>query len=281
MNNVSGSRLYVSDLDGTLLDSQGKLPESSVTRLNALLDQGLMFTVATARTLASALPVLKGIRFKLPLILFDGVFLTDIETRKNLAYSDFISKEIIQEFFQYLFENQVEPFAATYGPTPKLLIPSPGHPGMKAFKDHMGEFSWDLQDSLQALDDETHCGMVLIDKMETLYPIMKILRLKNHLELKVSFSPDAWNPDLAWMFLFPKSTSKGSMLKKMSSKLQFSGAQITVFGDNVNDLEMFEVADQAFAVSNARPELKNCADGIIASNDEGGVLDYLESEFTG
>ena len=50
--NLSGKMLYVSDLDGTLLNSDALLNEDVPKRLNALIEQGLCFTVATARTLS-------------------------------------------------------------------------------------------------------------------------------------------------------------------------------------------------------------------------------------
>ena len=48
--NLSGKMLYVSDLDGTLLNSDALLNEDVPERLNRLIDKGLCFTVATART---------------------------------------------------------------------------------------------------------------------------------------------------------------------------------------------------------------------------------------
>lgn len=48
-----------------------------------------------------------------------------------------------------------------------------------------------------------------------------------------------------------------------------------VFGDGKNDIDMFELADESYAVSNAVPELKEAATGVIASNDEDGVARWL------
>jgi hydroxymethylpyrimidine pyrophosphatase-like HAD family hydrolase len=55
-----------------------------------------------------------------------------------------------------------------------------------------------------------------------------------------------------------------------------SPEQVIVFGDNLNDLSMFEVAGTRLAVSNARNELKEKADSLIASNDEDGVAHYIQ-----
>ena len=48
-----------------------------------------------------------------------------------------------------------------------------------------------------------------------------------------------------------------------------------VFGDGINDLDMFHIADEAYAVENAVPELKAAATAVIVSNDEDGVAKWL------
>ena len=51
------------------------------------------------------------------------------------------------------------------------------------------------------------------------------------------------------------------------------------FGDGMNDIEMFELADEAYAVANAVPELKAIATGIIGSNDEDSVAKWLKEHY--
>ena len=48
-----------------------------------------------------------------------------------------------------------------------------------------------------------------------------------------------------------------------------------LFGDGKNDIDMFEIADEAYAVENAVSELKVVATGIIESNENDGVAKYL------
>lgn len=55
--------------------------------------------------------------------------------------------------------------------------------------------------------------------------------------------------------------------------------RIVSFGDSVNDLPMFAVSDEAYAVENAVEELKSHATGMIPSNDNDGVAEFLEKRF--
>jgi hypothetical protein len=50
-----------------------------------------------------------------------------------------------------------------------------------------------------------------------------------------------------------------------------------VFGDYLNDLDMFRIAGRSIAMGNALPEVKESANEIIGSNAQGAVLQYLES----
>ena len=52
--------------------------------------------------------------------------------------------------------------------------------------------------------------------------------------------------------------------------------KLVCFGDAVNDLPMFELADERYAVANAAPELKAIATDVIDGNDEDAVAGWLE-----
>lgn len=64
--------LYVTDLDGTLLTSQKNVSEYSEKTINALIENGMLFTYATARSLSSASKVVGGIHFQTPIVAYNG-----------------------------------------------------------------------------------------------------------------------------------------------------------------------------------------------------------------
>ncbi len=51
------------------------------------------------------------------------------------------------------------------------------------------------------------------------------------------------------------------------------------FGDAMNDLPLFGVADESYAVENALPEVKEAATGVIGTNEQGGVARFLMERF--
>ena len=75
-NNV----LFVTDLDGTLLNKDKKIPEDTVEIINRQIENGMKFTVATARTPATIKGILKDIHLKLLAICMGGGATYDINT---------------------------------------------------------------------------------------------------------------------------------------------------------------------------------------------------------
>ena len=71
----------------------------------------------------------------------------------------------------------------------------------------------------------------------------------------------------------PAQASKSDAIKKL--KQIWGCTKVVSFGDSINDIPMFEVSDECYAVSNAVGELKRIATGIIESNDEDGVAKWL------
>ena len=77
--------LYISDLDGTLLNENALLSEDTIQGLNKLIEKGVNFTVATARTNATVVKMLKNVNIQLPVILMNGVTIYDIRNKKSLS----------------------------------------------------------------------------------------------------------------------------------------------------------------------------------------------------
>ena len=272
--------LYVSDLDGTLLDSDGQLPEDSIQRLNRLIDKGLNFTIATARNYDSAYPLLRGLNLKHPVILFNGVYLTELHTGVNIFFSDFISPGVINNMMTIVEPRGINPFIYTYGDKHRVYYKSASNPGAQAYIDSLSNDKRAQKvDGFIFSRSELISGFLLIDTDETLEPVHNELRSLYGDELNIYFARDVSNPDFYWLQSVHQKVNKGIMLKRMTQYLGIPLSNTVVFGDYLNDLDMFKVAGHAIAVGNALPEVKSAARHVISSNTNQGVICYLESLF--
>ena len=75
----------------------------------------------------------------------------------------------------------------------------------------------------------------------------------------------------------PKKATKGNAIITLKEKLKCE--KIISFGDAINDIPMFKISDESYAVENAVNELKKYATGTIMSNDKDGVAHWLERNY--
>ena len=80
-----------------------------------------------------------------------------------------------------------------------------------------------------------------------------------------------------WIDLSNVTATKGAALEQIQRKYGISLEETMGFGDYMNDLEMLEVCGESYAMANACPELMAAAKYITASNDEDGVMRVLRS----
>lgn len=269
--------LFVTDLDGTLLLPGGKFPDESARRLNRLIDWGMNFTIATARNYDSVYPLLKEVNLKLPVILFNGVYLTEFHTGKSLTISNFISPDIAEDLLSIVSSMNLDPFVYTYGEKHHLYYRRIQNPGALNYfeslsKDrrlrHAEEFT-DLEGKV--------AGLLLIDTQSALAPIHETLLEKYSSGLNMYFQQDIEMPGYYWLQIYHENSDKGKMVETLAERLGFPLAKVVAFGDYLNDLEMFKIAGRSIAVANALPEVRSAAHQVIGSHEQGAVIEYLES----
>jgi HAD superfamily hydrolase (TIGR01484 family) len=81
---AENTTLYVSDLDGTLLNPNAVLSEYTKNELNKLISCGINFTVATGRTTDAAKEIMNDIELNIPIITFNGVIVYDVKQKNYI-----------------------------------------------------------------------------------------------------------------------------------------------------------------------------------------------------
>ena len=270
--------LFISDLDGTLLLPNGTFPEEFKYRLNKLISDGMRFTIATARNYDSAHPILKGLDIKFPVVLFNGVYLADFHSGEILEHTQFIDKTVIDSMLNLAKINKIEPFIYTFGNQHQVYYRKATNTGSTAYLNSLKKDDRVRQVSEFAFqEDENISGFLLIGTLENLNPIYHGLK-ENHFDhLNLYFAEDVSMKGCYWLQSFHQQANKGNMVERLVKRLNFPLSKTLVFGDYLNDLDMFRVARYSVAMENALPEVKESANKIIGHNSQGAVLDFLES----
>ena len=270
--------LFISDLDGTLLLPDGSFPEESKKRLNRLISDGMQFTIATARNYDSAHPILKGLDIKFPVVLFNGVYLADFHSGEILEHTEFIDRTVIDSMLDLAKINKIEPFIYTFGNQHQVYYRKAANTGSTAYLNSLKKDDRVRQVSEFVFqEDENISGFLLIGTLENLNPIYHGLK-ENHFDhLNLYFAEDVSMKGYYWLQSFHQQANKGNMVERLVKRLNFPLSKTLVFGDYLNDLDMFRVARYSVAMENALPEVKESANKIIGHNSQGAVLDFLES----
>lgn len=81
------------------------------------------------------------------------------------------------------------------------------------------------------------------------------------------------------MDIMPKNVSKGEAIKELCKYLNIDVPETVVFGDGLNDIEMFKTGGYTVAMGNAADEIKELADVVTKTNNEAGVAYELNKIF--
>ena len=272
---MDNNTLYVSDLDGTLMRSDETLSAYTVRTVNALVAQGLAFTYATARSVESARTITRDLRLSLPVITRNGAVLADNATGEHLEKAIFTADEI-SLLKKLLPELPRCGFVSCFVGSEMIKTYLPG--------EHTAGLDKHIEKSvhgprLQPVSsfDELFCGqpgyVTLIDDQEKMAPLYE--RVRQYPDWECLFQKDTYWDEF-WLEICPRNCTKAKSILKMKERYGYK--KLVVFGDSVNDLSMFHIADEAYAVAGALDSLKAAATGVIGSNDEDAVARFLESQ---
>ena len=115
----------------------------------------------------------------------------------------------------------------------------------------------------------------LVDTFDALQPIAEALKAVTGAAF--AFYRDTYT-DYWFLEVYSADASKANGAKEIQNTVHAD--RITAFGDNLNDLTLFSVADEKYAVENAVAVLKTQADAVIESNRTDGVAKFLLQDFT-
>jgi hypothetical protein len=272
MNNT----LYISDLDGTLLDDSAGLSPYARNRLNAMMSQGLHFTVATARSPFSFEGILAGVKLHLPVGLLNGVLLYDPVRKRNVKVHT-IPPETVAAIVETLRRKSATGLMYELREDGRVMAyyESLEHKPVRDFvAERMNTYGTSFRKyAFASVSPERILYITLLDTYEKIRSLRD--ELSAHPGLDLVLYNDIYNPDRYFLELHSAEASKGGAVRYLRSAYRYD--RVVCFGDNINDLPMFEACDVRIAVTGAVPEVKAAADYVCGSNGEDGVVKWLET----
>ncbi|HEY5560487.1 MAG TPA: HAD family hydrolase [Clostridiaceae bacterium] len=267
--------LYVTDLDGTLLNSKEEISHESINIINELIEKGLNFSIATARSIYSAKEIIKPLNLQYPIILNNGAFIYDVNNKTNLV-ANFLTEDCLREVINTINEYNMSPllfhikmdgsnsiyYKGIFREGEKRFVEWRLAKGDKRFKE-VNEFPEDIYSGI--------ANMVISGLHEELEESYEVL--KKRVDISIHFYYDIYIK-LYNLEITNIMGTKRKALEFLKGYLKVD--KLHCFGDNMNDASMFELADYSYAVANSNQELKKMATKIIGTNEENGVANFLK-----
>lgn len=253
-------KLIATDMDGTLLNSKGQLPNEFEEVFDILQEKGILFAAASGRQYFTLLENFKPFSDRMLFIAENGTYVA--YQGKEIAVHP-LKKEIAHEMIERARELGVGIVLAT----------SKGAYLESADKRFVNEVSkyyikYDIVKDLLEVDAPilkvTLCDLKGAETHS--YPAYQDFADKVQICLAGEI----------WLDMMANGVNKGTAIRDIQEQLGVTYKETAVFGDYLNDLEMFQNAYYSYAMANAHPKLKDVARFCAKSNDENGVIEKIK-----
>ncbi|MRH99030.1 Cof-type HAD-IIB family hydrolase [Kriegella sp. EG-1] len=254
-------KMVVTDMDGTLLNSNHEVSDRFFELYEELKKKGILFVAASGRQYNSIIDKLGPIKDEIIIVAENGGFAMQNNTEIiSTPMSDTSKREILHLL------NDVPNVHPVLCSKNNAFLSNASPEFVNKLKEYYTEYT--LLDELK--NHEGEIIKIAIYHFESsekhIYPYVK--HLEGDLKVKVSGEN--------WVDISSPNANKGYTIDIIQKKYNITQAETMVFGDFNNDLEMLALADFSFAMKNAHPNVKKAANYETLSNDENGVEHILE-----
>lgn len=257
-------QLIALDLDGTLLDSNGRISTRNETAIQAAIAQGIQVIIATGKTRWSAEAAIAQLGLQSPGVFTQGLVIYDADG--GVWHETTLPQDTAVSILTYLEEKELPHLAycsdqlrTPYHHSYSVLLHKKYHEPLPvpvgSLHDGLSQFRINkLLISDEANNDATRA------------------------ELAALFGEQATVTQAVpeYIEVLPLGTSKGKGLRWLLRELGVPETAVLAVGDGENDIEMLQMAGVGVAMGNAHPNVKAIADTAVATNDDAGVAQAIQ-----
>lgn len=257
-------KLFVTDLDGTLLNKEHQISEENKKAIQEAVAKGVVVTIATGRMYVSALPYAQELGVDVPIITYNGALIKSVSGEE--FFNAYLPEDAVKDMLDYCLKRNWQ--IQVYSDDELYFIERGAYE--KAYE--------------EAVDVEGHA--VGREKIYDYYRnVPKMLSITSGAE-----ETDARIAELRKAFagrFFPVKSNanyaeiigiginKATALERLAQKLGISIDEVMAIGDSNNDLPMLKAAGHSVAMGNANDEVKAACDYVTADCEQNGVAEAI------
>lgn len=263
-------KLVITDLDGTLLNDDKRIPNENIIALKEAMKKGVHVSVATGRNFHSAKSYIQELGLDVPVIFQNGAFIYQWMEDK-VIYKSVLDCKIAEKVVRIARENKL--FYIVY-------IDFLEEKDMCIDMDYNGEFSKYLEQNtwrLNKVDDVTKyfvnreyiAEIALVGEEERIQKVIEE-SLKGYEKITSVVKNNKINSETFYEVFGPNS-SKEFSFDYLLKHFKVRPEETMYLGDSFNDIGMLKIVGYPVVMENAHDEVKKYAKYITKSNNEAGV----------
>jgi Cof subfamily protein (haloacid dehalogenase superfamily) len=273
-------RLLSLDIDGTVLDSDGRVPAANRAAIGRAIEAGVEVALATGRRFDFARPIFEALPGPLTLILSNGALVKDAQGETRMRH--LLPRDTARHVLGRTLDHR---------PSAALVFDRPRagqivyerieweHPRHAPFFASNRQFLAEQQPLEDALSEDPIQVMFTgrcVD-MRVLFDDLRGVPAPPHSPGFSVALTEYFHRDFSLVDVVREGCSKGSTLGAWADAQGYTPAEVMAVGDNLNDLQMLEYAGCPVVMGNGLAELKARGWPITATNDEAGVARAIET----
>lgn len=258
------AKLFVTDMDGTLLNSERKISEGNKAAIKKAVEAGVIFTIATGRMHASALPFAQELGVEVPIITYNGALIKT--TAGKEIYASYLEPELIKELVAFCWDKG---FHVHLYSDDKLYFREDNEKA-RYYQHACGVKGEIVGDRLLEYTAKVPKLLMMSDNPEEGEAMMQAVR--EHFGSRVETVKSA----PTYMELLKPGVTKASAIAKLAEIMGVPEEQVLAIGDSGNDIPMLKAVAFGVAMGNATPEARAAAKYFVADCDHDGLAEAVE-----
>lgn len=251
-------KLIALDVDGTVVDRDGKLPESVRSVVGDLIKTGVHVVLATGRSWQGTQPIFDGLHLPAgPAVCSNGAVEVTYPPTAVLRSVTFDASDVVRK----VLANK---------PNTLVAVEEVGRGYRVSGQFPEGDLTGEMIISdVAEMISKPVTRVILRDPTST---DQEFIDMARDLGLAGCSYFIGWS---AWLDIVPEGVNKGTALADIAASYQIDPSDVLAMGDGRNDLEMLRWAGRGVALGDAPAEVKDSADHVTGRFDDGGTVEEL------
>ena len=258
------AKLFVTDMDGTLLNSERKISAGNKAAIQKAVAAGVIFTIATGRMYASALPFAQDLGVEVPIITYNGALIKT--TGGEELFASYLEPELVKELLDFATEKN---FYIQLYSEDKLYFRE-NNDKAQAYQKACGVEGHAVGEELSHYTSKVPKMLIIGDNPEA--TDQAIEAVNQHFGERIVALKSA----PTYMELIKPGVNKATAIHKLAEKFHIDSSEVLAIGDSTNDVTMLQAAAYGVAMGNANQAAREAANYQVGDCDHDGLAEAVE-----